>query len=80
MDGIKREGSEKACKKIRKVRARMVAVRMVRVFNMSVEGAAALQVCCLTWIREWLRHCDEGCPGSPYAVDPEEFRETSCAA
>ena len=62
MDDIKREELEKACKKEkdRKVRTRMVAVRMVRVLDMSVEEAANLQVRCPTWIREWLRRYDEG--------------------
>ena len=43
MDDIKREELEKTCKKIRKVRTRMVAVRMVRVRNMSVEATADIQ-------------------------------------
>ena len=57
MDDIKRKELEKACKKIRKVRARMV---VVRVFNMSVEETASIQVRCPTWIREWLRRYDGG--------------------
>ena len=61
MDDIKREELEKACKKIHKVRTRMVAVRMVRVLNMSVEETANLQVHCPTWVRDWLRRYDEGC-------------------
>ena len=48
MDDIKREEFEEACKKIHKVRTRMVAVRMVCVLNMSVEGTASIQVRCLT--------------------------------
>ena len=46
MDDAKREELEKACKKEKdhKVRARMVAVRMVRVRNMSVEETADIQV------------------------------------
>ena len=62
MDDIKREEPEKVCKKEKghKVRARMVAVHMVRVFNMSVEETASLQVCCPTWVRDWLRRYDEG--------------------
>ena len=48
MDDTKREELEKACKKEKnhKVRTRMVAVRMVRVLNMSVEETANLQVHC----------------------------------
>ena len=53
MDNIKRKELEKACKKKdRKVRARTVAVRIVRVLNMYVEETANLQVRCPTWIRE----------------------------
>ena len=52
MDDIKREELEKACKKIHKVRARMVAVRMVRVLDMSVGETASLQVRCPTRIRD----------------------------
>ena len=59
MDDIKREELEKTCKKIHKVRARIVAVRMVRVLNMSVEETASIQVHCPTWIRDWLRRYDE---------------------
>ena len=44
MDDIKREELKKVCKKIRKVRARMVAVRMVRVFNMSVGKTASIAI------------------------------------
>ena len=54
MDDIKRGDLEKACKKIHEVRARMVAIRMVRVLNMSVE-TAGLQVRCPTWARDGLR-------------------------
>ena len=61
MDDIKREKLEKTCKKIHKVRARMVAVHMVRVLNMSVDETANLQVHCPTWVRNWLRRYDEGC-------------------
>ncbi len=46
MDDIKREELKKACKKIHKVRARMVAVCMVRAFNMPVEDTAGIQVRC----------------------------------
>ena len=62
MDDTKREELEKACKKEKnhKVRTRMVAVRMVRVLNMSVEETANLQVHCPTWVRDWLRRYDEG--------------------
>ena len=54
MDDIKREELEKTCKKEKdhKVRIRMVAVRMVRVLNMSVEETANLQVRCPTWVRD----------------------------
>ena len=50
MDDTKREELEKACKeeKNHKIRARMVAVRMMRVLNMSVEETASLQVRCPT--------------------------------
>ena len=62
MDDIKREELEKACKKEKdhKVRTRMVAVRMVRVLNISVEETANLQVHCPTWVRDRLRCYDEG--------------------
>ena len=43
MDDTKREELEKACKNY-KVRTRMVAVRMVRVRNMSVEETADIRV------------------------------------
>ena len=45
MDDAKREELEKACKKEKghRVRARMVAVRMVRVFNMIVDETADIQ-------------------------------------
>ena len=69
MDDTKREELEKARKKEKdhKVRTRMVAVRMVRVLNMSVEETANLQVHCPTWVRDWLRRYDEG--------DPEGLRD-----
>ena len=38
----------------------MVAVRMVRVLNISVDETANLQVHCPTWVRDWLRRYDEG--------------------
>ncbi len=62
MDDIKPEELEKACKKEKdhKVRTRMVAARMARVLNMSVEETANLQVHCPTWVRDWLRRYDEG--------------------
>ena len=50
MDGIKREELKKACKKIHKVRARMAAVRMVQVLDMSVEETASIT------IQDFLRH------------------------
>ena len=40
IDGIKRKELEKACKKIHKVLTRMVAVRIVRVFNVYVNTAS----------------------------------------
>ena len=62
MDDTKREELEKACKKERdqKVRTRMVAVRMVRVLNISVEKTANLQVPCPTWVRGRLRRYNDG--------------------
>ena len=43
-----------------KVRARVAAVRMVRVLNMSVDETASILVHCPTWVRDWLRRYDEG--------------------
>ena len=60
MDDMKLEDLEKAYKKIHKVRTRMVAVRMVRVRNMSVEETASITVRCPTWIHHRLRRYDEG--------------------
>ena len=62
MDYTKREDLEKACKKEKdhKVRTRIVAVRMVRVLNMSVDEAASIPVHCPTWVRDWLYRYDEG--------------------
>ena len=62
MDDTKREELEKACKKEKghKVRARMVAVRMVRVRNMSVEETADIQGRNPNWVRNWLRRYDAG--------------------
>ena len=37
----------------------MVAVRMVRALDMSVEETADILVRCPTWVRDWLRHYDE---------------------
>ena len=53
MDNTKREELEKACRKEKdhKVRARMVAIRMVRVRNMSVEETAGMLVRCPNRIR-----------------------------
>ena len=50
MDNIKQEELKKAYKKEKnhRIRARMVAVRIVQVRNMSVEKAARLQVRCST--------------------------------
>ena len=60
MGDIKREELAKACKKIHKVRARVVAARMVRALVMSVETTANLQVRRPTWVRDGLRRYDEG--------------------
>ena len=62
MNDTKREELEKACKKEKdqKVRTRMVAVRMVRVLDMSVDEAADILVHCPTWVRDWLSRYDEG--------------------
>ena len=38
----------------------MVAVRMVRVRNMSVDKTADIPVHCPTWVRDWLRRYDDG--------------------
>ena len=38
----------------------MVAVRMVRVLNISVEETADIMVRRPTWVRDWLRRYDEG--------------------
>ena len=50
MDSIKREEFKKMCKKIHKVRTRMVATHMVRVFNMSVEKTVSIT------IQDFFRH------------------------
>ena len=60
MGDTKREKLERACKKIHKVRIRMVAVRMVCVRNMSVEETADILVRCLTWVCDRLCCYDEG--------------------
>ena len=62
MNDTKREELEKACKRERdqKVRTRMIAVRMVRVRNMSVDETADILVRCPTWVRDQLRRYDEG--------------------
>ena len=54
MNDTKREELEKACKKEKdqKVRTRMVAVRMVRVRNMSVDETADILVHCPTWVHD----------------------------
>ena len=79
MDDTKREELEKACKKIHKVRTRMVAVRMVRVLNMSVDKTVGILVHCPTWARDWLRRYDDGCHEGlrifPDVGDPEEFHK-----
>ena len=62
MNDTKREELEKACKKEKdqKVQTRMIAVRMVRVRNMSVSETADIQGRCPNWVRDWLRRYDEG--------------------
>ena len=62
MNGTKREKLEKACKKEKdqNIRTRMVAVRMVRVLDMSADETASIRVHCPTWVRDWLRCYDEG--------------------
>ena len=69
MNDTKWEELEKACKKEKdqKVRTRMVAVRMVRVLNMSADETAGILVHCPTWVRDRLRCYDEG--------DLEGFRD-----
>ena len=57
MDDTKLEELEKAYKNY-KVRARMVAVRMVRVCNMFVNETADIQGCSPNWVRNWLRRFD----------------------
>ena len=62
MDSTKLEELERAYRKEKnhKVQARMVAVRMVRALDMSVEETADIPVHCPTWVRDWLRRYDEG--------------------
>ena len=62
MDDTKREELEKACKKEKdhKVRTRMIAVRMVRARNISVDETADILIRCPSWVRNWLRRYDEG--------------------
>ena len=62
MDSTKLEELEKAYRKEKnhKVRARMVAVRMVRVRNMSVSETADIQGRCPNWVCNLLRRYDEG--------------------
>ena len=61
MDDTKREELEKACKKEKdhKVRTRMIAVRMVRARNISVDETADILIRCPSWVRNWLRRYDE---------------------
>ena len=61
MDDTKLEELEKACKKEKdqRVRTRIVAVRMVRVLNISVDETASILVHCPTWIRDRLRRYDK---------------------
>ena len=60
MDDIKREEPEKTCKKIHRVQTRTTAVRMVHVLNMFVDDTADILIRCPTWVRDWLRRCDDG--------------------
>ena len=82
MNDIKQKELEKTCKKENdyKVRARMVAVRMVRVLNISVE-TVSIQVRCLTWVCDWLcRYDEEGLEGLGFFPDmevQEGFLQTS---
>ena len=80
MDDIKREELEKACKKIHKIRSRMVAVRMVRVLNMWMR----LPTSKYTVPRGSVTGCAATTKGAskasgifPDAGGPEEFCETS---
>ena len=65
MDDTKREELEKACKKENdhKVRPRMVAVRMVRVRNMSVSETVDIQGRCPNWVCNLLHRYDGGLEG-----------------
>ena len=62
MNDTKREELGKTCKKEKehKIRARMVAVRMVRVPNMSVDEVADIQRRSPNWIRNRLCHYNDG--------------------
>ena len=60
MDDMKREEVEKTCKKIHKIQARVVAVRMVYVRNMSVSETAYIQGLCPNRVRNLLHRYDEG--------------------
>ena len=62
MDDTKLEELERAYRKEKnhKVRARMVAVCMVRVRNMSVSETADIQGRSPNWVRNLLRCYDEG--------------------
>jgi len=64
MNRTKREELERVCRgeKDRKVRNGMLAVRMVRVRNLSVEEAVDYLMQCPNWVRNWLRRYDEGGP------------------
>ena len=63
MDDMNREEVEKTCKKIHKVQARMVAVRMVCVCNISVSETAYIQGRCPNWVRNLLHRYDGGLEG-----------------
>ena len=83
MNDTKREELEKACKKEKdhKVRTKMVAVRMVRVLNMSADETADIRVHCPTWVSNWLHRYDKAAWKAsgifPAAAGPEESRAAS---
>ena len=62
MDDTKREELKKACKKEKnhKIRTRMVAARMGRVLNMTVEETADIMVRCPTWVSDRQCRYNEG--------------------
>ena len=60
MYDTKLEEHERMYKKNHKVRARMVAVRMVRVLDIYVDETSSLQARHPTLVRNWLRYFDDG--------------------